>query len=216
MNKRNSYISSGICLAAFLVLIVILKTVDVGLYEPVNTYIGLSRFNIAVHSFFGTNAAFFIISEALGYFSLFVAVVVLFGGAIGVFKARSFRGISKQHFYAMAAYAVLVFLYVLFDFAVVNCRPVLEAGQTVPESSFPSTHTMIAMIVMGVFARFVNKTIGVNKKNAMISAVCYAIAVVTVFARFLSGVHWATDILGSILISMAVIFAYQAVITDEK
>ena len=46
--------------------------------------------------------------------------------------------------------------------------------------------------------------------------VCLLLVMVTVFGRFRSGVHWPTDILGGILLSLALVGVYEAGIAWVK
>ena len=65
MKKRNSLVQGIIYLALFVVLIILVKTVDVAAIGPENTEIGLSHINQTVHEVFGINTLFFQICSAI-------------------------------------------------------------------------------------------------------------------------------------------------------
>ena len=70
-------------------------------------------------------------------------------GAVQWFRRGSLRKVDQAVWALAALYAVVAVLYVFFEKVVINYRPVLMAGETRPEASFPSTHTMLACVVFG-------------------------------------------------------------------
>ena len=45
--------------------------------------------------------------------------------------------------------------------------------------------------------------------------ICRIISVTTVFCRTMSGVHWATDILGGLLLAFFIAFVYDGLIEED-
>ena len=61
---------------------------------------------------------------------------------------------------------------------------------------------------------------GTRIRNSSLSrilrALCFVIIGVTVIGRLIAGVHWFTDILGGILISVTLLSLYEEVISHGK
>lgn len=55
-----------------------------------------------------------------------------------------------------------------------------------------------------------------NKVTNIMNIFSIIIAIITVVGRLLSGVHWATDIIGGILISIALLTNFYSVINIKK
>ena len=66
---------------------------------------------------------------------------------------------------------------------------------------------------MMVVARLLRKNHA--KLAIMINLALTALMVITVVARFLSGVHWLTDIIGSVFISSALLFFFATFLQRE-
>lgn len=61
-----------------------------------------------------------------------------------------------------------------------------------------------------------NRYIRNKPLNRILRAICYVIIGVTVVGRLIAGVHWFTDILGGILISVTLLSLYEEVISHGK
>jgi len=197
----------------FLLLIVAVRTVDVAPIGPADTSVGLSSINQSVHASLGTSDTWYKVSKYLGYASLALAACFALLGLVQLIQHKGLKGVDPSLFVLCGLYVAVAVLYVFFNKVAVNYRPVLEPGQTVPESSFPSTHTLMACTIFGsavmVLPRFVKNT-GLLRA---LQVACVAALVLTVFARLLSGVHWVTDILGGLLLSMALLSVTAALLS---
>ena len=100
---------------------------------------------------------------------------------------------------------------VFFEKYIINYRPIVMPGETAPEASFPSSHTMLIMTVMIavmiVSDKYFSKGLGV-----LVRVLCFVITLVTIGGRLYCGVHWFTDIIGGILLSATLLFLFAAVI----
>ena len=109
---------------------------------------------------------------------------------------------------------MVIAVYVLFEYVVVNRRPVLIDGYL--EASYPSSTTMLVMCVMPTAIMQLRSRI----KNGMLRRVI--VGVITIFIAFMvigrlvSGVHWVTDIIAGALISAGLVVAYLAMVHCEK
>ena len=168
--------------------------------------IGFSSFNLAVRDAIGTSRAMYIVSEIFGYLSLAFAFLAAFLGLFYLIKNKSFKKVPVEIYLTGALYVILIVLYLLFDKVVINYRPVLDNGEW--ESSFPSSHTLLALCVCASAIVLTKRLI--NKKNVRIGLYIteIVIAAVTVITRTLSGWHWITDIIGCIFLSGLLICIY--------
>jgi undecaprenyl-diphosphatase len=106
-------------------------------------------------------------------------------------------------------YAAVMAIYLLFEVAVVNYRPVLINGLL--EASYPSSTTMLVMCVMPTAAMQLHTRI---KKRLLRQSVIFLIIAFTSFmviGRLISGVHWFSDIIGGALLSAGLVLMYHAV-----
>lgn len=218
MKTKNKIIIGIIFAILFAIVIVLVKTVDIASIGPEGTSIGLSTVNKAVNEASGENMTLYKIAEYLGYAALLLCV---FFAAIGLLQIIRRRGILKadRTIYALGGlYIVTIGLYVIFEKIVVNYRPMIMPGDEHVEASFPSSHTVLAIVVMGsaiILAKYYIKNASLRRALQILCAVVLA---TTVIFRLWSGVHWLTDIIGGTLIAVSLLFLWSALfdVTAEK
>ena len=208
---KKKFISAAIFGLLFVALIAVLCSIDVQPIGPENTEIGLAALNDTVRATVGTSDFWYSVSSIFGYFSIASAGVFVILGCAQMIKRKSLLKVDKKLFALAGLYAVTVFFYAFFEVVIINYRPIIEAGAEHVEASFPSSHTMLTCVIMG--GAFV--LIGTYIKNrglcAALRCLAVAVAVITVVGRLLSGVHWFTDIIGGVLISLALVNLFSAV-----
>lgn len=190
--------------AAWTAAVLIFDRAPIG---PLDSVVGFSRMNLAVHTVLGVSEGWYALSEVLGLAILAVAAGFALWGGIQLIRFRSFRRVDL-HLYVLAAlYAALGLVYVGFEVVVINFRPVLTEG--VLEAAYPSSHTMLAICIAASAAIRLSSLL--PRLPGRIAAAGLAfIAALTVIARLLSGMHWLSDIIGAILISTALLLFYAA------
>ena len=195
-------------LVAFIVLIVLLKTVDVALDENAGKEIGLSSVNFAARDAVGVHLRFYDLTQYIGYFAILSAASFAVWAAVRFFLSRfDLRKTGIDFLVLGGLYLAVILFYVFFEIVIVNYRPVLLEGTT-PEASFPSSHTVLSIIVFISAARLLHRRFALRVNYLLFSLPFYALAVFTVVARFVSGVHWLTDIVGGVLLSAALLFFF--------
>lgn len=194
-------------LVLFLALIVVLKTVDVAAIGPLDSSIGLSGVNGYFFNTLGESELFYNITELIGLFALAVAAFFALLGAYQLIKRKSIKSIDRDILILAGFYVTVVVFYVLFEVVVINFRPVLEDGALA--ASFPSSHTMLTLCIMGT--AFLQAGYRVPKKSVRILLQILSVLIMLVMAvgRLASGVHWFTDILGSVFLSVSLILIYD-------
>jgi len=195
-------------LVLFLILIVLLKTVDVEPDPSTGKNIGLSSVNFAVRDAVGKHLRLYDLTRYLGYLAILVAAgFAVWAGARWAFSRFSFRSMGFDFLVLGALYLSAILFYVLFEIAVVNYRPLLLGGKA--EASFPSSHTVLSIVVFVSAARILYRRFAPRVHPILFSLPFYLLAAFAVVARLISGVHWLTDIVGGCLLSIALLFLFS-------
>ena len=210
--KKGKMISSVICAALFAVLIVLVKTVDVQQIGPEGSSIGFAGINKAMNDATGLNMTLYKITEVLGLLALAVAGCFALLGLVQLIKRKSFAKVDPEIYALAGLYVVVLALYVIFEKVIINYRPVIMPDEEHVEASFPSSHTMLGIVIMGSTFIIIDKYIKNESICKSVRIVSILILIAIVFGRLFSGVHWLTDILGGVLISSALLFIFSSVI----
>lgn len=207
-NRRSLY--AAVCmLAVFALWTAAVCCIDVRSVGPQGSAVGFATVNRLVHDFTGVHMTLYRITDWLSLVPLgFVAGFALLGLAQWVGRKHLF----KVDFSILALgvfYAAVMAAYAFFEIAAVNYRPVLIGG--VLEASYPSSTTVLVLCVMPTAAMQLHDRI----QNIVLKrCVVFSLAAFTSFmviARFVSGVHWVTDIIGGALLSAGLVLMYRAV-----
>ena len=210
--KKRGYIYLGVCTAlllAFVALTVCLVFVDVRAAGESGAEVGFATINEKVWQAIGQSGAALTASKLCGL--CMIAAVGAFG-VVGLVQVIRRKGILRadRELYVMAGGLVLLAVaYVFFEIFVINCRPVLDEGELA--ASFPSSHTMLAVAVAGMGASYLHARPNKGVLIGIFVGFLIGIAVCTVACRLLGGVHWPTDIVGGVLLGMAISYVYRAV-----
>ena len=198
------------------ILIALVRLVDAAPIGAQGTSIGLSHLNQFVFDLFGVNMLWYNITDWLGVAAVLTAFVFAVTGLVQLIKRRSLLKVDREILSLGGLYIVVIGLYLFFENVIINYRPIIMPDNTSPEASFPSSHTMLVCVIMGSAAMLINRYIRNKPLNRILRAVCYVIIGVTVVGRLIAGVHWFTDILGGILISVTLLSLYEEVISHGK
>lgn len=216
MDSKGKYAVSGITGLLFIVMIILVKKYDVAAIGPAGTEVGFSKINGFFMNILPYNDLWYNVTKYLGI--LAILTVACFGiiGLTQLVKRKKLFDVDTELLLLGGLYVVMGALYVFFEKIVINYRPVIMEGETSPEASFPSSHTMLICVVMGsaiiLFRRYVKD----KKLRLVLTIVAEVIIVITVLGRLISGVHWFTDIIGGILISICLVELYAGMFEKIK
>ena len=210
MKNKNPLLPAGILTALTILLIILVKTVDVAPVGPEGTSVGFSQLNLAVAEQFGVSMTWYKITTVLGVFALALAGFFALVGLIQLILRKSLMKVDKELLALGGLYAATLVLYVLFEKVIVNYRPMIMPGETAPEASFPSTHTMLFFTILGSAAMVAGRYLKDERKALLVKVACGVLLILGVAFRLGSGVHWFTDICGGVLISSALLLAFSA------
>ncbi|MBQ4253336.1 MAG: phosphatase PAP2 family protein [Erysipelotrichaceae bacterium] len=215
MKKKNMIIAAAL-LAVTVVFCILVFTVDKAPIGPNETVVGFSKLNGFFHEKLPLVTGLYKLTNYLGYLAI---LVCLFFGGIGflqlVFR-KSLAKVDKVIIVVGVLYVIVIALYVIFEKIPMNFRPVIMPGETEPEASFPSSHTLLAMTVFGSAPWVLDDFFPEENYRRIYKPVFYALAVITVIGRLLSGVHWFTDIIAAALISLTLLAAFKAALDEIK
>ena len=214
--KHRRLITAGIGFLLTVVLIALVRLVDVAPIGAQGTRIGLSHLNQFIFDLFGVNMLWYHITDWLGIAAILTAFVFAVTGLVQLIKRRSLLKVDREILSLGGLYIVVIGLYILFENVIINYRPIIMPDNTHPEASFPSSHTMLVCVIMGSAVMLINKYIKNKTLNKTLRAICFAIIGITIIGRLIAGVHWFTDILGGIMISVTLLSLYKEVISHEK
>ena len=204
--KLKRLILAGVTFLAFILFTAIVKLVDVQAVGPMGSQIGLASINLAVFNAIGVSDLWYKITEIIGYLALLVAGVFAVIGFVQLIKGKSLKKVDKKLLWLCVLYAVVLAFYALFEVIVVNYRPIIIEGEL--EASYPSSHTLLSISIF-LSAIPLCKQYIKNKGVSMAGVVILVLlAVIMPVGRLLAGVHWLTDIIGSVLLSLSLVTAY--------
>lgn len=202
MKKEKNFIINAILILLALIFTILVKVVDVRVIGVNGSSIGFALINQFVFEMIGVNMIWYHITDWLGLAPIFIAMIYAVIGVIQLIKRKNIFKVDKEIIILGLFYILVIFLYVFFEKVVINYRPILINGFLEP--SYPSSHTLITICLCGS-SIMVNRKLFNNKITKIANILSITIIVVTVIGRLVSGVHWFTDIIGGILVSIALL-----------
>ena len=210
-SKRKGCLWSGILLLAFILWTILIQTVDVQPVGVNGTNVGFTAVNTWFYRLTGVHMGIYTITDWLGL----VPIAVCIGfGLLGLTQWIRRRSIAKvdRDILLLGGYYILVILgYLIFEMIPINYRPILINGAM--EASYPSSTTLLVLSVMPTLLFQINR----RAKNQTIRRITAAFVVLfsafMVIGRLMAGVHWLTDILGSVLLSAGLYCLYRTAVT---
>lgn len=209
--NRKRFIISLCLLVTFALWTVLVRSVDVQPIGPRESVVGFATMNALVHDLFGVNMTLYIITDWLGLVPIAVAFCFALLGLVQWIKRKSFWRVDYSILALGSFYIVVIGAYLLFESVVINYRPVLIDGYL--EASYPSSTTLLVLCVIPTAILQLRTRI---RNNALRRTVTVLLALFTVFmvvGRLASGVHWMSDIVGSLLLCAGLVTMYRAVCT---
>ena len=212
----KKYLDAILYALLFVFFTLMTRVIDVQVVGPLDAWVGFARMNVAVHNFFGMNLFWYKLTQIFGIAAIVVAGVFAVTGAVQLIKQKSLIKVDREVLMLGVIYIIVIVLYVLFEKFAVNYRPVILDAAEGLEPSYPSTHTMLILTIFGTAIR----ACGFYIKNTklLVGARVFALIIMalTIVGRLICGVHWLTDIIGGVLISLSLICLYRALTTKKE
>ncbi len=213
MNKKNIILSIALVIISVIYTILV-KIIDVLPIGPNNSKVGFGTINNYFRNIIGSNMLIYKITEVLGILVILIALLYALKGLLQLIKRKSLLKVNSEILLVGSLYLVVILVYIFFEKFIINYRPILIDNEL--EASYPSSHTILALCIC-TSALMINKYLFSNKKFVKYYNAYIVVLLVGVLAgRILSGVHWLSDIVGGIIISITLLQIFRTVLWQIK
>ena len=208
---KRGFISGAALILAFILWTILIQTVDVQPVGVNGTSVGFAAVNTWFHRLTGVHMGLYTITDWLGL----VPIAVCIGfGLLGLTQWIRRKSITKvdRDILLLGGYYILVILgYLIFEMISINYRPILIDGAM--EASYPSSTTLLVLSVMPTLLFQVNRRAKNQTIRRMTAVFVILFSAFMVIGRLVAGVHWLTDIVGSVLLSSGLYCLYRTAVT---
>ena len=207
MKRKSFFVATG-TLVLFILWTLLVCFVDVRAIGPEGSFVGFGALNGAIHNITGVNITLYIITDWLGLVPIVTALSFAILGLVQLIKRKSLLRVDYSILALGVFYIAVIVIYVLFEIVVINYRPILIDGTL--ESSYPSSTTILVMTIMPTAVMQLKCRI----KNLIFKRILFVVACIftafMVIGRLLSGVHWVSDIIGGLILSIGLVLMYYS------
>ena len=205
-----------VCILLLIAIIytLLVKYVDVKSIGPEGSKVGFAGINKFFLDKVGYQEIFYKVTKYLGLLPFLLVAFYAFVGLKQLIKEKSIKKVDKKIICLGLFYILVGITYVFFEKVIINYRPIiLEEGL---EASYPSSHTLLALTICLSSLMIQNDYIKDELIQSIMKIGTIALLIILVLGRLLSGVHWFSDIIGGIIISLFLVSIYKALIKEEK
>ncbi len=209
-SKRKGFIWSGCLLLAFVLWTLLIQTMDAQPAGVNGTKVGFAGVNTWFHRLTGVHMGIYTVTDWLGL----VPIAVCIGfGVLGLMQWIRRKSICKvdRDILLLGGYYILVILgYLIFEMIPINYRPVLINGAM--EASYPSSTTLLVLSVMPTLLFQINRRAKSQTVRRITASYVVLFSAFMAIGRLVAGVHWLTDIVGSVLLSTGLYCLYRTAV----
>ena len=209
---KSSFIVTGLLFLLFVLFTVVVSTVDVRQIGPQGSEVGLATLNEFVFQKLGVHMIWYSITDWLGVVALLTAFCFVVIGLIQAVNRKSLLKVDIRIILLGIYYVIVIVAYVFFEIFIINYRPVILEESVGLEASYPSSHTMLVICIMGAALVLFQQMIQNKMIRVIMNSLSGLVIFMTVVGRMISGVHWFTDIVGGILLGITLIQLYASVL----
>ncbi len=215
--KAKRILLSGVgLLTAFVLWTFMIINVDAQNVGQQGTTVGFATFNTWFHNASGVHMWLYTVTDWLGLIP--IAVCMCFGilGAAQLISRRSLLKVDCDIILLGVYYLLVISGYLIFEMIPINYRPILIDGFL--EASYPSSTTLLVLSVMPTLILQIRRRCQSKAVRIIVYAFAVSFSAFMVIGRLISGVHWAMDIIGSVLLSFGLFELYHAAVlfTDKR
>lgn len=215
MKNNKHWATTFFLFLLFAAFTIVVSLVDVQPIGPEQSEVGLATLNGFVFEHLGVNMGWYHLTEWLGLAVLLIPLCFAALGMGQMIRRKSLRKVDVPLMLLGAFYAVVAAFYLLFEKVIINYRPVILSEGL--EASYPSSHTMLAICITGTAMIFLRSTPVIRPFWRMVFHVLSVlISAAIVSGRLFAGVHWLTDIIGGLLLSVALVELYHSSIRQIR
>ena len=214
--RKRDLLAGIVLVAAFALWTVAIRLIDVQNAGPLGSEVGFATINVWFHRLTGVHMLIYTITDWLGLVPIIICMCFGMLGLVQLVKRRSLLTVDSDILLLGAYYVVVILGYLLFEMVPINYRPILIDGNL--EASYPSSTTLLVLTVMPTLKYQSDRRIANPVMRKAITVFVIVFAAFMVIGRLISGVHWATDIVGSVFLSsgLFMIYRFMADYTDQK
>ena len=206
-NEKTSLLTPITFLIGFLLWTLLILCVDVQAVGPNGTKVGFAALNLYFHRLTGVHMTIYTITDWLGLVPIVICLCFGVLGLIQTVRRRSILRVDPDIILLGIYYILVILCYTIFEMVPINYRPILING--VLEASYPSSTTLLVLSVMPTLKFQIDRRAKVPFVRNITSIFVIAFSMFMVIGRLIAGVHWATDIVGAVLLSMGLFLLYQ-------
>lgn len=210
MKEKRDLLTGVGFIGAFALWTVMIKCIDVQALGQNGTRIGFAAFNVWFHQITGVHMMIYTITDWLGLVPIIICLCFGVLGLVQLIKRRSLLRVDPDILLLGVYYVVVIFCYLIFEMIPINFRPVLIEGRL--EASYPSSTTLLVLSVMPTLMFQTGRRTRDPRIRRTAAVFVIVFSVFMVIGRLFSGVHWATDIVGSILLSAGLFSLYRSAV----
>ena len=210
-NWKKTAAAGAALLAGFMLWTALIMLVDVQPAGQNGTNIGFAAFNTWFHKLTGVHMLIYTVTDWLGFVPVIICVCFGVLGLVQLVRRKSLLKVDPDIILLGIYYILVIFGYLFFEMVPINYRPILIEGRM--EASYPSSTTLLVLSVMPTLKFQVDRRSGNPKVRTAAAVFAVAFSAFMVIGRLIAGVHWATDILGSVLLSAGLFLLYVSAVS---
>lgn len=215
MKERKLFSVGLILIAVFVFWTILILTVDVQPVGVNGTDVGFATLNRSFHDLTGVNMVVYHITDWLGLVPIFCCIIFGGVGFVQLIKRKSLLKVDIDILLLGVYFVIVIFGYLIFEMIPINYRPILIDGIT--EASYPSSTTLLVLSVMPTVIFQIDRRIKNRAVRNIITLSAILFSLFMLIGRTIAGVHWLTDIIGSIILAMGLyLIYYSSVLLSDK
>lgn len=208
---KKNIVMGVILIAFFIIYTILIQIIDVKPLGLNGTDIGFYTINSWFHNLCGFNFTLYTVTDWAGLIPLFVMIAFAFLGLFQFIKRKDIKKVDLDIIILGAYYIAIIIIYFIFEIVTINFRPVLINGFI--ESSYPSSTTLLVLGIMPTLTELIGRRCKFKKIKIATIIFIITFSLGCVICRLVSGVHWLTDIVGSVIIASGLFCIYKGLIS---
>lgn len=215
-NGKRGITAGAVLILAFALWTILVMFADVKPAGVNGTDIGLSTVNVWFHQLTGVNLWLYNLTDWLEWIAILICAGFAVLGGIQLIRRKSLKKVDTDLLLLGGYYLLIVLAYLVFNQITINYRPILIDGEM--ELSYPSSTTLLVLSVMPTLKFQADRRTKNTAARQAAAAFAILFSVLMVIGRTVSGVHWLSDIIGSVLLSAGLFLLYRScvILAEQK
>ena len=216
MKWKNLLWTGVSLLLLFVFWTILIQTIDVRMVGPKDARVGFASWNTWFHKQTGVNMTLYTVTDWLGLLPVLICGCFGLLGLQQWIHRKKILQVDHDILFLGVYYLLVIAGYLLFEMVPINYRPVLIEGYL--EASYPSSTTLLVLSVMPTLKFQTDRRCKKRVFRSLMTILTILFSLFMTAGRLLSGVHWVTDIIGSVFLSNGLFLLYAAMVNraDQK